>query len=279
VVDIEDQKYVFSTKGRKFTYQGWGIKSVQFYIYDTSHYRPVSPEYMAELELVTQKNDLPRLNMMLFSILKILGQKEKTDFKVQKIGDLKKWVEEQRQKPENIKDNDFVEQAENIISYLDHLEIDQIVTPIKKLTEFLDDDLIATDAKYPGSIIDAVMAAEKENKRINNIPIKAKTAWLKWIAILSMIGMIGAVLYIAYDGGAFDSIIGPLEGIGDIDFNLSPGGSASSSDIVSRYPTPEAMKCAIGRGEITINSVPAELKSLVNSAKCEAGVPQAGGVP
>lgn len=278
IATVDDQKYVFSMKGKKFTYHDWGVESIEFYVYNTAHYKPVDPDAMSELDLIMKQNDLPRLNMMLLSILKILGQKEKTKFEPHKVQDLKKWVEEQKKKPENAKDNDFIEQAENIIQYLDHLSIDKIVTPIKKITEFLDDDLIATDAKYPGAIIDSVLQAELETKKINNTPIKAKTAWIKYIAIFSVIGLVGAVVYIAYEGGAFDAVVKPLKGIGDIDFNLASP-SQSSSAIVNRYPTPEAMKCAIERGEITISSVPADLKPLVNSAKCVPGVPQAGGTP
>lgn len=279
IAEINNQKYVFSLAGKKFTYQDTLVKSFQVMLYSTANFKPISPEHMSLLEMVTVKNDLPKMNLTLFSVLKILGQKEKNPFKEHKVKDLRDWVEKQRKKGEQQKDTEYVEQAENIIQYLDHLDIDHIVTPVKKITEYIEDDLIATDPKFPGAIIDAVLAAEEANKKINNTPIKSKTAWMKWIAIFSVIGLIGAVLYMAYDNGAFDSVIKPLEGIGDIDFNLSPSTGPSSSDLVNRYPTPEAMKCAIERGEIKLASVPPEMKGLVSSAECVAGVPQDGGSP
>jgi len=278
IADINNQKYVFSMDGDKFTYQDTLVKSFQFIIYNTANYKPVSPKNMAMLDLITIKNDLPRMNLNLFSVLKLVGQKEKkgTPYKIK---DLKDWVEKERKKPEKSKNSQFLEQSEGILNYLDHLDIDEICTPVRKMTEFIEDDLITTDPKFPGSIIDAVLAAEVENKRINNIPIKSKTAWIKVMAVVMLIGLIGAVLYIAYDSGAFDSIIDPLAGIGDIDFNIGGAGTISGSTILERYPTPEAMKCAIERGELQLNSVPTEFKGLVSSATCEAGVPQDGGVP
>jgi len=277
IAEINNQKYVFSMAGDKFTYQDTLVRSFQFIIYNTANYKPVSPENMSLLDMVTIANDLPRMNLTLFSVLKMIGQKEKKGMPY-KIKDLKDWVEKQRKSPQKTKDSEFLEQSERILAYLDHLRIEEIVTPVKKITEFIEDDLIATDPKFPGSVIDAVLAAETENKRINNQPIKSKTAWMKWIAIFSVIGLILAVVYMAYDNGAFDSIVKPLEGIGDINFSVGAP-SASSSDLVQRYPTPEAMKCAIERGELKLASVPPDMKNLVNSAECVEGVPQDGGVP
>ena len=277
IADINNQKYVFSMNGDKFTYQDTLVKSFQFIIYNTANYKPVSPKNMALLELFTINDDLPRMNLNLFSVLKLVGQKQKKGVPY-KIKDLRDWVEKQRKNPK-VKDNEFLEQSETMLQYLDHLNIEEICSPTRQITEFIEDDLIATDPKFPGSVIDAVLAAELENKRINNIPIKSKTAWIKVMAVVMLIGLIGAVLYIAYDGGAFDSLIDPISSIGDIDFNIGGAGTISGSSILERYPTPEAMKCAIERGELQLGSVPAEFKGLVSSAECVEGVPQDGGVP
>ena len=80
--------------------------------------------------------------------------------------------------------------------------------------------------------------------------------------------MILAVVYMAYDNGAFDSIVKPLEGIGDINFSMSPTVSSSTSDLIAKYPTPEDMKCAVERGEINYSTLPADLKGLVDKAEC-----------
>lgn len=249
------------------------VKSFETVWYNTTHYRPIDGANLSLLELVTNINDLPKTNGMMFSIFKILSKREKNPFKPHNIDDLKKYIQ---QKAKDQGSQEYVEQAKSIVNYLEHLEIDQIVTPVKKITEFIEGECMTTDPKFLGSIADAILDADLEHKKINNVPIKSKTAWMKWIAIFSVIGLILAVVYMAYDNGAFDSIIKPLEGI---NISLPQPGVSSSSDLLERYPTPEAMKCAIERGEIKLASVPAELKGLVDKAECVAGVPQDGGSP
>jgi len=212
---------------------------------------------------------------MMFSIFKILKKKEKVPFEPHKISDLQEYI---NRKARDKGSKEYVEQAKNIVNYLEHLDIDQIVTPIKEITEFIEDECMTTDPKFLGSVTDAILDVDIESRRINNLPIKSKTAWMKWIAIFSVIGLIGMVLYMAYDNGAFDSIIQPLEGIGNIEFGGTPP-TQQASDLISRYPTPESMKCAIERGELKLASVPANMKTLVNDAECVPGVPQDGGVP
>ncbi len=270
---INDQKYVFSLAGSKITYQDTLVRSFQFLIYTTSNMKPISPQNMKNLEMVTIQNNLPPMNMMLFTILRILGRTEKNPFTNHKIKDLEEYVENEMKDPEKAKDNEFLDEAKNIIKYLKHLKIDEICTPIKPMTQFIEDDLITTDPKFPGSIIDAVMAAEIENKRINNIPIRSKTAWMKVVLVVLLIGIIGLVLYLAYDAGAFDAIINPIEGFGDIDFNLGGGQSVSSGDIMDRYSTPEALKAAIDRGEVNYNSLPPDVKALVDAAPTPTATP------
>lgn len=270
---INGQTYCFSLDGPVPKYHDTMVRSFETVWYNTKHYRPIDGEKLALLELVTNINDLPKTNGMMFSIFKILSRQEKNPFKAHKIDDLKVYIQK---KAKDEGSQEYVEQAKNIVNYLEHLKIDEIVTPVRDITQYIEGECMATDPKFLGSIADAILDADLEHKRINNVPIKSKTAWMKWIAIFSVIGLIGAVLYMAYDNGAFDSIIDPLAGI-----NISMPGptSASSSDLIQRYPTPEAMKCAIERGELKLASVPAEMKSLVNSAECVAGVPQDGGSP
>jgi hypothetical protein len=229
------------------------------------------------------KNNLPKVDMMLFSVFKILGKREKNEFKKTKISDLKEWISQRTEevtakgKDEN-EVSEFVKQAQSIVNYLEGLDLTEIVTPLKKVSEFIEDDLISPDPKFFGTVISGVMEADMENRKVTNAPIKSKTAWLKIVAVALLIAVIGMVVYMAYENGAFDSLAG-LGAIGEIDFNLGGGGAVSGSDIVAKYPTPEAMKCAIERGDLKLASVPAEFKGLVNSAECQAGVPQAGGTP
>jgi hypothetical protein len=261
IAEINNQTYVFSLAGKRYTYYDTLVKSFQVMFYDISHYKPIDPAGISELELVTIKNDLPKSNMMMFNIFKILSKQEKHIFKPHKIADLKKYILE---KAENQGAKEYVEQAQSIVNHLEHLKIDQIVTPLKRVTDYIEDELLATDPKFLGSLATAVLEADQEHKRINNVPIKSRTAWIKIMAVLMLVGLIGAVIYIAYDAGAFDGILDPLEGFSEFDFNI--GGGTAPSNIMEKYPTPEALKAAIDRGEVDYSSLPPDVKKLVDSA-------------
>jgi hypothetical protein len=262
VAKINNETYVFSMAGRKYTYYDFAAHSFQIMYFNTSHYKPISPPEVKELELVTIKNNLPKIDGMLFNIIKILGKREKNPFTEHKIKDLKEYI---LQKANTKGASEYVEQAQSIVNYLDHLEIDKIVTPLKRIGDFIEGEILQTDPKFLGSIADAILDVDLENRKINNIPIKSKTAWIKIIAILSLIGLIGAVLYIAYEGGAFDSLVAPLEGIGDIDFNL--GGGISPDSVMSQYPTAESLRAAVDSGKVDYNSLPQLGKDLYNSVE------------
>lgn len=283
IAEIESQVYVFKIEGKEIhTYRDTLVKSFRVIFFNTSHYRPISDKAKL-LELALVKNSLPKADMMMFSVFKILGKREKNVFKSHNITDLKDWINKRTDEVSNsdkadVEVNDFVKQARSIVNYLESLDIEEIITPLKKISEFIEDDLISSDAKFFGTVVSGVMEADMENRKVTNAPIKSKTAWLKIIAVVLLIAVIGMVVYIAYENGAFDSLAG-LGAIGEIDFNIGGGGTISGSDILARYPTPEAMKCAIERGDLQLASVPAEFKGLVNSAKCEVGVPTDGGVP
>jgi len=271
LAEINHQKYCFSLDGPKSKYYDTMVRSFETVCYNTTHYRPIDGAKLSLLELITEINSLPKTNGMMFSIFKILSKKEKNPFEPHKIKDLKQYI---IAKAKDQGAQEYVEQAKSIVNYLEHLEIDEIVTPVKKITEFIEGECMATDPKFLGSVADAILDADLEHKKINNVPIKSKTAWMKWIAIFSVIGLILAVVYMAYDNGAFDSIIDPIAGI---NISMPAPAGPGSSDLIKRYPTPEAMKCAIERGEIKLAQVPAELKGLVDKAECVAGVPQDGG--
>lgn len=272
IADIEKQVYVFKIEGKDIhTYRDTLVKSFRVIFYNTTHYRPVSDKSKM-LELALVKNNLPKADMMLFSVFKILGKREKDPFEKTKISDLKEWIAKRTDEvtakgKDEDQVSDFVKQAQSIVNYLESLKIDEICTPLKKISEFIEDDLISPDPKFFGTVISGVMEADMENRKVTNAPIKSKTAWMKIVMVVLFIGLVGAIVYIAYENGAFDSLAG-LGAIGDIDFNIGGGVTASGSDIVAKYPTPEAMKCAIERGDLKLASVPAEFKSLVNSAEC-----------
>ncbi len=252
---------MFSLEGKKYTYQDTMVKSFQMMLYTISHYKPVDVPNNKLLELITIANDLPRMNMIMLSILKLFGQREKMKFQNHTLADLTKDLKAEQEKPERQQDQDFIDQANSIINYLSHLKIYQIVTPVKKITEFLEDDLIASDPKFPGNCIDAALVAEEANKKINNVPIRSKTAWMKYALVFMMIGFIGAVVYIANEQGVFDQITGLVPDLSD--FSLTPT-APQQSDLLKKYPTPESMRAAIDSGQLDYASLPPNIKAMVD---------------
>ena len=94
-------------------------------------------------------------------------------------------------------------------------------------------------------------------KKITNTPITGKLPWLKIIAIIAIIGLIAGVGYWIYSSGI---LAGGIPG-------LPTFGQETQADILSKYPTPEALKAAIDRGEIDYNTLPPEVKKLVDAIK------------
>ena len=247
---------------RKGTYRDTFVKSFEVYQYFTSNYLPIT-EKVKELEMMLIVNNLPKVDPMMFNIFKILSKREKNPFVDHDIMDLKDYIL-RKAKDEDVEG--YVEQAKSIVNYLDHLKVEKIVTPVKKVSEFLDEELIETDPGFIGSVVEAAAAADLEHKKVTNTPIKSKTAWMKIMMVVMLIGIIMAVIYIAWDAGAFDSVLKPLEGIGDINLGgIPPGGS--SSDIMTKYPTPESLKAAVDRGEVKYASLPPDVQKLVDGVK------------
>ena len=140
LADIEGQVYCFRTEGaRIIVYQHTLVRSFRFFIYHTEHYLPISGGDNKDLENVLKTNALPKMNMMLFTILKMLGKREKQTFEPHDLNALVNVVSD--------KEEEYKERVMNIRNYLSHLNVDQIITPVRKMTEFIEGDLLATDSQ------------------------------------------------------------------------------------------------------------------------------------
>ena len=263
VAMINKQLYAFKIVGSEIkTYRQTLVKSFRVLRYDTTHYRPISSDSEA-LKLVLEQNSLPKVNMLLHNILKLLGRREKAKFENHKLDDLIKEIAD--------KEKDYGEQIKNITNYLENLKINEIVTPVRKISDYLEGDLLATDPQFLGTTISSYQRTDVEHKKVTNYPVGAKSAWLKWVAIFGLIGMVIGIIYIAYDQGAFDSLTGmfssfQLEGGSSPSF-LTPNQPSKSDTIMGQYPTPELLKTAIDRGEVDYDSLPPDIKRLVDGVK------------
>lgn len=251
---IENQLYVFHLDGsRLIHHRQTGTKSIHFYIYFTDNYAPVSGSELNELEKILKENNLPKMNMKLFGIFKALSvrEKEPKDKEPFEGHDLDKLIESLQ----DLKDP-YSEQAQNMIQYIKTLNTKMIVTPVKRITEFIEEDLIATSPAFMGNATKQYVLAEELHKKVTNVPITGKAPWMKTIVILMMIGVcLGAAVYL-YQSGALN---GAIPGI-------SFGGK-TSQDYINQYKTPEALKAAIDRGEVKYSDLPPDIKKMVDQIK------------
>ncbi len=250
IADIEGHVYCFKIDGTRIkVYQHTLVKSFRVLQYDLSHYLPVSAGDNKELEIILRKNALPKMNMMLFNILKILGKREKETFTPH---NLQKLVDEVGKH-----EKDYKERVQSIKNYLSHLNIDTIVTPVRSITEFIEGDLLATDSKFMGTIVTQHARTDIEHKKVTNTPEKGKVAWIKLILILSMVMLVIGIGYYLWDSGA-------LEGILQVP---SFGGFQQQQSLTSKYSTPEAAKAALDRGEIDYNSLSPDEKRMIDTVE------------
>jgi len=135
VCDIDEETYAFRIDGsRILQWRESMVKTFRIIQYDVSHYLPLTAK-VKELEMILQANHLPKVDGMLASIFKILGSKEKKNFEPHKLTDLVARIAEYetKSKVSGIQpDQNFSKQAMNMINYLDHLNVEEIVTPLKK---------------------------------------------------------------------------------------------------------------------------------------------------
>lgn len=264
VTKIDGQTYVFRLKGKIFTYHAFAMRTIRKVYYNTQHYMPISPAQYEQLKQTIEVNKLPKINRTLFNVLRYLGKTERKDF-----------VEHDMESVFNVISEEattYTEEARNMKNFLDHLNITQIVTPLKEVTEFFEGDMIASDPQFFGDVLPAYQRLDAEDKRITNIPIRGKKNIIKYIAIIMGVMLVGMVVYMAYSQGAFDQLTNSFGSVGS--FFKTQGGGSAQSGIPPQCSTPEACKAAIDRGEVSRNSLPDDLKKLVDSVKLPTATPK-----
>ncbi len=254
LAEIEKQIYCFKLVGKRVqVYEHTLVKSFRIVDYDISHYMPISASDNKALEDCLRINSLPKMNLMLFNILKLLGRQESQteEFTPHVLENLVKKITE--------KEKDYKTQVVNIKNYLSHLNIKEIVTPVRKISEFIEEDLLETDAAFMGSVATQFLKVNEEHRKITNSPEKGKVAWIKIVLILMVVGVIAGVAYWAYDSGVFNNLLPSLPTFGGL--------ANSPSGIMDQYPTPEALKAAIDRGDVNYNDLPPDIKTMVDQVE------------
>jgi len=254
LTDIEDQLYVFEIDHAAIkNYRGTGLRTIRYLNYDTTHYRPIS-EKCKELELILKKNNLPRVNNVLSNVFKVLAKREKAEFTPHNISAL---IQELGQHQD-----EYGEQIRNIVIYLKELNIEEITTPLRGVSNFIEDDLKETRPAFLGGIVSHYQRLDLEHKKVTNTPLGPGKAWMKIIMLAMLVGIIGFIIYFMWSEGYLDSV----SNIGSQFEMPSLSGPPPSTDIMDRY-TPEELKAAIDRGEVEYDSLRQDVKDMVDNVK------------
>lgn len=255
---IQNLLYCFKIQhNRMKTYRDTAVKTCNWFYYDTNNYNALDAANVKALEDILKVNDLPNVEKNLLSTFMILSRKEGKKFKEHDILDV---IAAAQQDKEH-----YQKEVMELENYLSELGTNKIVTPVKKVTEFLTEELIAPDPQFFGSVVESAIKLDAEHKKVTNTPISSKGAWMKWALLIMVVGMIGGLGYYGYSSGAFNHLIPNI--------GSQP---TTSSDIMKQYPDPCQLKMDIQSGKIKLESLPAEVQTQLGGVKlpCTPAIPQ-----
>ena len=269
LTDIDGQTYAFKIDGtRILQYRESMVKTFRILLYDISHYLPISKD-LKELEIVLSVNKLPKVDGMLSNIFRILGSREKEIFEPHTLSDLVAQIVDYETKSKVAsaiprEQSQYSKEAMNMINYLDRLNVDRIITPLKKVSEFIQEDLKSTDPKFMGTVVSSYQRTDLEHKKVTNTPIQAKHAWMKFALIFMGIGMALFIGWFVYDSGMLDNLTGFA------DFGI---GSISDEVLMQRYPDSASLKAAVDSGEISYEQLSPSGKEIYDEAPVATPAP------
>jgi len=269
IADLDGKFFVFTLKNaRILTHRVTMTRSFRVIQFDTSHYSSLRPE-TKELELLLAKNSLPKMSGMLHNVLRVLARREKHEFKPHSIIDLvSEFADKQGEYPEEVR---------NIKNYLLELDVDTIVTPVRKVTNFIQEDLIATSPSFLGELVPRIQRLDNEHRKITNTPIKGTGGMLKLAVIVLMAIVIAVGVFYASEQGMFDGVMSTIDSLGTVGEGLSglpsptqgfqttgAGMDFSDAAIQAQY-TPEELQVAVNNGEVDYNKLSSNMKEMLEN--------------
>lgn len=293
--------YAFSMEGaRIITHRWFGVRSFRWIDYDTTHYKSIQFDKLEELKLFLIKNRLPRMNMLQYYMIKLLGRKERKK-ELTQLHLAKTAIESQElqgKEPQEIdvpphdiealiqeltdRQTDFPEESANLINYIKSLDIDTIVTPCQKISEYIEDDLVSTKPSFLGELMPRIMRLLGKHGEITNSPYSAKNAWFLKIFIFLFIGVGVASVFWMIDQGFFDQILNMFPdfssastGLSALNPSAAPSAASnqcSDAALQARY-TPEQLKIAVDSGTETCKLSPT-MQSLVDGVEVPKANPK-----
>jgi len=276
-------------------------KSYQVIQYDTSHFSSLNL-LTKELEHVIKLNGLGRIDRQKHGVLSVLTNRENLDFGRWKVGDkifdTKKEAETYynglidkrditvKQIIHDIDDlikifekeeGDYPDQVREIKAYLETLDIKHIVTPVRPVTDFITDDLIATSSSFLGEGVARAQRLDGTLRAVTNVPVKTKGNLMKYMIIGLIVGIGALGVYALSESGSLDGLYAFTDNLGTIQegFKGLPapgqfqtggaGADYSDANIQSSYPDCDSLTTAINAGTVDYNKLSSNMKSLVDS--------------
>ena len=228
---------------------------------------PLSPEDNKQLEETLRLNGLPRMNTSMFGAFKLLSQKEKKNKGEQfEDHDVEKLVSEVAANA----GKQFTMQVQNLKQYFENLAVYKIITPVREVTEFIEDDLLATDPKYIGDIYNAIQRTDFNHKKISNEKIDAKKNYILIFALIGIVAGIAAMGYMLVANGGLTNLLPQLGPSPQNQQAITgqappPGTKMTDAQIMQKYPNPADLQKAINTGEIQMNQLSPKVQDMVKS--------------
>lgn len=319
LVQIDEKYFAFTLKGKRIlTHRSkTGIgKSFQMIQYDTSNSHCLKPT-TKELEVMLSENSLGKLDRQKFEILSILARREKKNFGKWSVGkrdfetekEAKDYLENLDDKTipgkdENDKDvkiilevkhnihsmeelalvfekekGEFPAKVKEIKAYLDSLDINHIVTPIRNVTDFIEHDLITEDSGFLGEGMARVQRLDGTLREVTNVPVKPKGNMMKYLVVALVIGIGVAGVYALSESGALDGVTDFMDNLSTIQegfkglpsptqgIQRSSSGGIDYSDaaIMAKYPDCNSLESDINTGLVDYNKLSSQMQGFIDS--------------
>lgn len=266
------QVYAFLLTGEIYTSKVSGAKSFQTVYFDVSHYKPISPSDVKAIEIIVTQNSLPKINNKLLNILRIFGKREKENLKTDNLAEMS-----DNFTPHNITglieelathEKRYHQEISELLNFMASLDTDRIVTPVKRMAEFIYQDLKQIDPKFMGTVFTQACKMEEKSQKVLNPTLTAKKSWVVLLLAIGLIITICTTLYFAYEAGAFDAISGMVP-------NLGGGADYSEKSLMSKYPNGAALRAAVDSGQLDYTKLPKSVQGIVDKVRSPVIVPQA----
>ena len=253
---VNNEIYAFNTREQPFSWRQSMAKTFAFYVFFTDNYNPVTKE-LKELDTVLERNDIKKFTMLWYKVLKQFAKGEKRNFEAQeKIKLIEALSKDLKSNPKRYAD------YEDVIEFLKDQPLDKIVTPVRRVTDYLDDTFLAPDPAVFGAIKTSLKMLLNENREVNHVEIKAKKGWMKIALVCAVIVMGACIAWFIYDGGYLDNL--------GASFGGSLGGP-NDEQIKSQFPNCPSLRAAVDSGKLKYDSLSKSIQDVYNSCSAPTG--------